>query len=381
MNPPIVRMSVSQRNKVIVIRALPGGADSRVLRWGDIYKLNEKIYCGWGRSSIKSDDILGWRPSSGSIFIAPFYFIFSLLCFFKILILAKKNDIIVFVDLETILIGIFAAKLKKAIVHFDIADPFGMAKPVPFELFWKTIEKIYISYSDIATVPHEIRAFYYFNKIPKNVFVVENVPNLKISLNKPVVNEKSEKLIDFIVIGYFGTLERHRGLEDLINLVKNNNDLLFTVAGRGEISEYIKLASKECSRINYLGEFIQSDLPSLVAAVDVYCSLYYRTKKLHTIAAPNKYFEHLALGKSILISSGVVYGSDVVNNKTGWIVDDGLSSLQHWYDYVSKNKLEIDEFSSNAADVWNSNYFDWLDSKSKKLTTCVSKYIHNECIK
>jgi len=155
--------------------------------------------------------------------------------------------------LETIIFGYFAAKIKGARIYFDIADPFGLTKPIPFESLWKFIERLYISLSDIVTVPHFSRAMYYSDEIPFNLYVLENVPSGS-NVNVNQINfESSVGQHAFITLGYFGTLDEHRGLEDLIELVKRNKKLRFNIAGRGLLSAYVESAALSCDRINFSG--------------------------------------------------------------------------------------------------------------------------------
>jgi len=355
---------ITCRSKVVILRALPEGSDSRVLRWGEVFKNHNKIYLSWGGGA---NNILNYRPPSGSIFIALWYMLFSIMCFIKLMSVVKRKDIVIFVDLETILFGYFAVKVKGGQIHFDIADPFGLTKPVPFELFWKSLERFYISISNIVTVPHVNRAKYYFDKIPANLHVLENVP-CALDSNINQFNLGRFRFDDGVItLGYFGTLEEHRGLEDLIELVKRNNKLRLIVGGRGSLDGFVDAAVSTCNRIAFIGAFRQEDLLRLIKDVDVYCSLYYKSKRLHAMAAPNKYFEHLLFGIPILISSGVVYAIDVLANKTGWLVDDGLDNLQCWYNHVEKSSSEIKSFSNNAMQLWRDKYSMWLDQQVKRF--------------
>jgi len=70
--------AVFKSPKVIILRALPEGADSRVLRWGDIFRDFKKLYLSWGGGS---NNILNFRPASGSVLMAVWYVIFAFMCF------------------------------------------------------------------------------------------------------------------------------------------------------------------------------------------------------------------------------------------------------------------------------------------------------------
>lgn len=271
----------------------------------------------------------------------------------------RQGDTLLCVDLETIVFSIFAAKLRKARVHFDVADPFYLVKPMPLKWFWKWLEKFYMRCADIVTAPHLSRFKLFFEKPPKNAVVIENVPDISNeSVPKNIISIKNNK--EQLTFGYFGTLDSHRGLEDLIQLVKTHPTARMVIGGRGSLADFVKNASEECNRIDYVGEFVQSALPSLVKDVDVYCSLYYLSKPLHHFAAPNKYFEHLVLGLPVLMSSGTPYSQDVLTNGTGWIVDDGFPELERWFELNKNCTAEFQEKALSARKLWDKNYSGWM---------------------
>ena len=133
-------------NKVIILRALPWGKDSRVERWSKIYSNKKSLFGIWGKeqnNNIKSITNIIREPKN-KFLIGIGYIWFSFMCFIFVLKNAKKGDVVVFIDLETVLLGWLAAFIKKATIHYDIADPFYLVKPIPFKKFWKILESIYI---------------------------------------------------------------------------------------------------------------------------------------------------------------------------------------------------------------------------------------------
>ena len=163
-----------------------------------------------------------------------------------------------------------------------------------------------------------------------------------------------------MTFGYFGTLEAHRGLEDLVTLVKTNPYTRLKIGGRGPLTEWINQAAYLCGRIEFCGSYTVSELPGLVYDVDVYCSLYNESKPLHRYAAPNKFFEHMALGVPVLMSSGTPYADDVLANETGWVLDDGLVALQSWYEMYKFNAGVFELAANKAQATWVKHYKNWL---------------------
>jgi glycosyltransferase involved in cell wall biosynthesis len=348
---------------VLVLRALPYGADSRAERWGQIYAPRKVLWGGWGAEQLVNTptNILKHRPKTGSWGFLFGYPLFMIACFFFAFRRLQAGDTVVCIDLETAIPGWAAARLRGAQVHFDIADPFDLAKPVPLKPLFRWVEKCVAAASDVVTVPHSLRRNLYGAEL-LNARIVENVPEL------PRRQTKRELLKDcdgvsLMTFGYFGTLETHRGLEDLVKLVKINSSTRLKIGGRGPLTAWIIQAADLCERIEFFGSYTVSDLPSLVAEVDVYCSLYYKSKPLHQYAAPNKFFEHMALGVPVLMSSGTPYANDVRANGTGWVVDDGVVALQGWYEMYKLDAGAFELAANQAEATWEKHYKNWLSEQ------------------
>ena len=344
------------------MRALPYGADSRASRWADIYAPRTIEWGCWGSplKDHKSINILDRRPHSGRLSFAIGYAAFVLMSFFFALKRLRSGDILLCIDLETALLGALAAKLRGAKLHYDMADPFFLAKPVPFKWMWKHVEAVYIRNASITTAPLASRFQFFFSDIPRNCRVIENVPTL-------VANKQAREFLPLLdnqrqlTLGYFGTIERHRGIEDLIQFVKLHPHTKLLIGGRGPLASLVCAEAITCDRIQFTGEYLPNHLPDLTRHVDIYCSLYYKSKALHEFAAPNKYYEHLALGIPILMSAGTPYAEAVLQNGTGWVIADGLRSIDEWY---GQTRGDVDTFkrcAKRASTLWSDRYADWLE--------------------
>lgn len=346
------------------MRALPFGADSRASRWATIYRSRTIEWGCWGSSAKEHQryNILEKRPCTGRLSFAIGYSKFVLMSFFFALKRLRRGDILLCIDLETALLGALAAKLRGATWHYDMADPFFLAKPVPFKRLWKRIEAMYIRRATIATAPITSRFHIFFQEIPENCRIVENVPDL-IACQQPkeflTLNDTSR----YLTLGYFGTIEPHRGIEDLIKFVKTHSHTRLLIGGRGSLTRLVCSEAKACDRIQFSGEYASHNLSELTREVDVYCSLYYKSKALHAFAAPNKYYEHLALGIPILMSAGTPYAGDVIQNGTGWVVTDGLTSLESWYEQTRYDIDTLLRCSERAHALWFDRYTNWMEQQ------------------
>lgn len=338
---------------VWVVRAMPAGADARVQRWCELYGTSRTRLITWGSAINTSPGfVVPCRPATGNRWMPVAYLWFICSVFWLTAFSLRRGDRVVCVDLEALLGAWLPAKLWGVDIHFDVADPFYLAKPVPCRYFWRWLEAMLINHAEWATAPHASRFALYGSLLSgPNRHVVENVPMLVGQARLPIGEHRSA----YLRLGYFGGLELHRGLEDLISLVRSNAKLTLKIGGRGALASLVANAAQGCSRITYVGSFEAAQLPELMLDVDVYCALYYGSKPLHHYACPNKYYESLALAKPILVSRLVPQSVDVVRDGTGWVVDeDGIEATSIALQKVSLQELA--SYSANAAFIWQARY-------------------------
>lgn len=346
-------------SQVIIMRALPWGRDARVERWAKIYSQYKPLFGVWGTSdlsqSVKSITTIIRNPNSKTL-IGLGYLWFSLASFYFVLKHAKKNDVVVFVDLETILVAWIAAMIKGAKIHYDMADPFYLAKPIPGKSFWKFIEALFVKYSFRVTAPHIKRLSIFTDEIKSNMSVIENVPYFKETL----FNSTQKSATKYITLGYFGGLEANvRGLESIAKLVLDDDRLKLIIAGTGQLSTFFTEMSQQCNRIIYLGAFSPEDLPKIAKEIDVYLAYYSPDKFLHTIAAPNKYYEHLFLGIPILTSCVIPQAENILNDNTGWCIENDTDALIKWKNELFNSEIDWNAYRRRCNEIWNDKYADY----------------------
>ncbi|UCN00607.1 glycosyltransferase [Sulfurimonas sp. SWIR-19] len=351
--------------KVFVLRALSWDRDARIQRWTSIYKGCTFIYGIWGKGNKEKNiySITSFvRKPKKKLLIAIGYMIFSINCFFFIILHAKKNDIVIFTDFETLLFGVFAAKVKGCIIHYDIADPFFMSKPIPFKKFWKWIEQFYAKNIELVTIPHEKRKEIF--QIPsKNTVIVENVPNFE--TNALLGEQKNNNMV---VLGYFGNLEADaRGIEILLKAVIQNKHLILHLAGKGTLEEkIINIVQKE-SRIKYFGEFSYNTLGQRMRYIDLYIAFYDSGKLLHTYAAPNKYYEHLYFGIPLVTTKIIPQSAAISQYKTGYCVENKEELFDFLLSITTKNLEEFSNYGKNARKLWDKNYANYYSKVKKEI--------------
>lgn len=359
---------------VHIFRSLPFIADARVRRMTCFFE--EKTIYTWEKSTTKSETIkdttiksFPYDKDKNSKIHKIFLFLLYILWIpFSILINAKKNDICVFMDFETIIFGYFAAKLKGTKIIFDIVDPISQTK-IKIKYLQKIFDRLELYYankSDLVIIPHKCRSEFYINRLNSkilNYMIIENVP----SFNKQNLQliTKFRKLNKFN-IGYFGTLDyKSRGIEWLLDFAKLfPNDINLIIAGQGAM-EY-KLSQLYQDNIIFLGPFDQNTLPYLYNEIDFTWAYYSPNIDLHKYAAPNKFYEHLYFKTPIITSDIIPQAEDIKQLNSGIFVDVSNGDIEYKKEFLEKIKnFKFD--SQKINDYWNTRYSQYYQNKKIEL--------------
>ncbi|WP_235838540.1 DUF1972 domain-containing protein [Cognaticolwellia aestuarii] len=359
--------------KLFVFRSLPLHADSRTQRNMGLVDNNLSYSCTWEKdasiSSNKNSFSFPFYKSGNPFLRGVKYILFIFWVPYIVITKIKKDDVIIFMDFETALLGLWAAKLKGIKSIFDIVDPFAQTKR-GLRFFSKIID--YLEYrvalcADVVIVPHLSRLKYYKDTIgkvlkPKKLFVVENVPDYSLS----PINNLKYKQKKGCRVGYFGTLDYgSRGLEFLISLAKENpNSISVIFAGQGGMEAELVETSLKHTNIDFFGSFNAETLPELYNEVDFTWAYYCPSIPLHKYAAPNKYYEHLYFN-TLIITSKVIPQFEVIDQlNSGIAIDIDLES-QDDAKYRILKCLEASFNTKNTAcnQYWKENYADYYTKK------------------
>lgn len=243
---------------------------------------------------------------------------------------ARKNLRIVHaVDLDSAVASwMFCAIARKRLV-FDIYDKYTAVRNISGVVgrILDSLETRIAKSADLTLIVSEER--YVQHGLPAgqaNVLVLENVPNA-CAHGRPM-----RKLSSPWMIGYFGVLEpRNRGLEDLLEVCAGRSDVELHVAGYGGLENMFAASGTEFSNIHFYGAMSSSAGLTLMASMDVVVGMYYLSVPNHLYASPNKYYEHLMLGRGMLTTVGTPPGAKVMDLDTGWAISEGVpQSRRGW---------------------------------------------------
>lgn len=249
----------------------------------------------------------------------------------------------------------------------------------PFKLFGKKIiidiydsvntklERTYIKWCNLLILPHLKRAEQIgCQDYNHKTFIVENVPHFDLLTPNISIPNFSQK----IRLSYVGVMQRNiRGLENLIEFVKKNDNIELNIAGVGDgFENMLTIVAKECNRIIYHGKVNYAKALSIMSESDFIVALYYTSAKTHIYASPNKYYESLYLGKPIITSKDTLVGARVQEHNTGYVIGDTYDDLIDLFRNINNNSF-IDEYlhkCKNCISIWNNAYHDYYNTTIKK---------------
>lgn len=261
------------------------------------------------------------------------------------------------VDLDTAVAAhIFCRVFRKPLI-FDIYDKYSAVRDVAgiAGRLMDAIERQIARRAELTLLAGEDRMEQM--QLPaqlSNCLVLENIP-LAVVPASPL-----PKFDGRWRIGYFGVLEpRHRGLEDLLSVAADRTDVELHLAGYGGLEEAVAQQASAHANIHFHGPMDSSAGLSLMAQMHVIAGLYYLSVPNHAYAAPNKYFEHLLLGRGMLTTENTAPGHKVEAHSTGWAIAEGEEALRTWLSVLTREGVE--QAGSAARAVWNTRYQGYFD--------------------
>lgn len=209
----------------------------------------------------------------------------------------------------------------------------------------------------------------------KHYLEVENVPFFNQEVKRKII-------VDFPVkihLAYVGVMQREiRGIENVVELVKNDDRFLFEVAGTGDgLDEELRQAAKECSRIKYYGKVDYGKALQIESDADFIIAMYYLKAKVHEYASPNKYYESLYLGKPVITTKGTLVGNNVEKYNTGYVIGETVEDIKVLFKDISSDIFlkEYRKKIQNCDKLWNSTYKDYYKNVTEGSYLAMMKEI------
>ncbi len=220
-----------------------------------------------------------------------FYLFFNIRIFFFLIF--KKQDLIVSVDLDT-LVGCGSTRLfKKSKLLFDSHEYFPEVPEIQHKLWikniWLTAEKCFIPAIDHGVTVCQPIADLYQKKYDKEFLIIRNAP-LANRISTSVQKQKDPN--HTFTILYQGAVNHGRALRELIMAMKYVSDAKLLIIGGGDIlKELQELASDQSERIKFTGKIPFEQLPKYTKQADLGISLLENIGLNNYYALPNRLFD------------------------------------------------------------------------------------------
>ena len=358
--------------KVILLRSNQIVGDSRVEKYLTFFKENGIDYhvYGWDRDGYgaKSDKTTFFTKKVGYMvggIKAAFYRLYWFAFIIKSLLREEtKPRFIHACDLDTA----YPAALYKAIFNrkcyllFDAFDWVSADEAVNKSPIIKIpvalMEKYALKHSNKLLICEEERKSqipdcdkYDYDVLPNIPMIREQDTNIfSVDEDFKFDNEK----ITFSYVGYFGD---NRFLEELLKLAEENViNLLMAGAGNKKLEEKChELESR--NNFKYFGRVPYSLSLNIMYNSDIIYAMYCKVVNNHYYAAPNKFYEPMALGKALLTTKGIIIGDKVEKLGFGYTTNENYNELLELV-----KSLKIDDVRKKgeiARELWNSTYSDY----------------------
>jgi len=235
-----------------------------------------------------------------------FYAYYNLLLFF--ILFFTKKDIMLAVDLDTLLPNFLISKLQRKKLVFDSHEYFTEVPELqnrPFtKKIWLSLEKLLLPHiKNCYTVSPSI-ATEYNNKYKTNCKVVMNVPykisNINTAITLPELPKNNK------IILYQGALNLGRNIEMMIDAMQSLKEYTLLVVGDGDNTEKLKHQAKKLgllgNKVIFTGRIPHDKLHSITVKAFLGLSLEDNLGKNYRFALPNKLFDYIMAGVPQIIS-------------------------------------------------------------------------------
>jgi glycosyltransferase involved in cell wall biosynthesis len=304
----------------------------------------------------------GYGQGIGKFFIYSYVWIL-----FFVQVVKLDPEIIHCHDFDTYLVGIFYAWFnKKTKVVFDAHENYYlMMKPLVSTAISRLIahlEKKYTQHADLVIASCDANAKHYREMGAKKTVVVGNWkdPNLYVFPSEQIEKKRCEIGANHhLIVTYIGSLTMDRNVLPLIHAIQERPWAFVIIGGTGGQELEIKQLCSNLPNAYYPGYIHPEDVPLFTSISDV---IYYGLDSTDVYApynAPNKLFEALAAGKSIIASDLGGELSNIVKAVGCGILISHLNSsaIGEALDRIKNSELrKALEYNSKLAGI---SYYNW----------------------
>jgi glycosyltransferase involved in cell wall biosynthesis len=292
---------------------------------------------------------------------------FNIKLFFYILF--KPIQIIHCHDLWPLPAAAFASLLKNCSLVYDAHEYYGglniFNKRPARKNIWMIMEWLSIPLVNTLITVSEPLGELYRKRYPqlKKVDIIRNVPKFE----EP---KKSEKFVDSLfknTVIFHGHFKPGRGLQNLVQAMKNLPDVKLILVGGGELKDtlYSLDSDLKLNNIEFVDYINQNELISHASMADIGIVLFESTSLNYSFALPNKFFEYAMAGLPILASNIETLKYYIEKYDVGKIVNpDNIEEISNTLKEMLSEEFNLKKWKSNCLQM--AKECNW-ENESKKI--------------
>lgn len=242
----------------------------------------------------------------------------------------REYDCVHACDLMTGLPALLPVKLFRKKIVYDCCDYYADSQHGPRLIMQmlRNLETWVIEHSDTTILCSEKRMEQIAPACPKAVVYIHNSPDMDAFCVKEgdrICQSSSSRL----KLAYVGNFCKDRWILELLeNVAQIPETAEIHIGGMGVFDSEIKAMADRYENIYYYGKLPYKDVLRLERECDCLAALYETHIRNHIFAAPNKFYEALALGKPLLMLKNSGMSEIVEKERLGAIMEPTGSSLK-----------------------------------------------------
>ncbi len=312
------------------------------------------VYCRIVRIGIKGQFGGGIKKNLGGL-ITFQKFIYNWLKTNK-----EKYDVVHAYDLDTGFTAHKAAKRFHKIFIYDIADYYSNGHGYTGLLCRAAnfIENCIINHAFATIICTEERKEEIKGTHPKRLYVIHNTPNVEIQNIETYCHDR-------IRLAYIGIFSPKRFLKEITEFVAERNDCELHIGGFGANMEpYFEEMDRKHENIVYYGRVPYQKTIEIEKECDVLPIIYDPSLLNHVYAAPNKFYEALALGKPMIMAKGTGMSSIVEEFNLGETMEYTIEGLENAVNNLINKKDQWYEIGKREQILYKTRY-SWREMEKR----------------
>jgi glycosyltransferase involved in cell wall biosynthesis len=314
-----------------------------------------KEYDSLTNSGYQVQVLHAWRTSRGVISTINRFVRFYMRCVLETH--GKKPDYIHAHDFDTLPMGVLLSKLKGVPLIYDAHESYSdmIADRIPDDMrrLLNLIERRLTRHATCIILAND-KIGPIISDEPDKWITVMNCPGR--------LDYRAKSNEDKFVLGYFGSLEKGRFVQGLIDAVKMTDDWWLVIAGKGSL----KLKGADNGKVQYQGHLEVDEARRLMGKCDLLSVLFEPGNANDHIGTPNRLFEAMAMGIPVVANWNTHSGQITKETGCGFVIDANIFPLKYLMDYISREPRQLLEKGLKGYEAWLTKY-NWAAQEAKLI--------------